>query len=143
MQIHQIKFKLKDKQRIGRGGKRGNYSGRGIKGQKARAGHRIRPALRDFVMKIPKLRGQGNIKIKENIFEINLEKIDKNFSNGEKVSVESLQKKGLLKIAKSIKNFKIKILGKGSLTKTLIFDKSFLFSSSALEKINQSQSKIE
>jgi large subunit ribosomal protein L15 len=143
MQIHQVKFKLKKRKRIGRGGKRGNYSGRGIKGQKARAGHKIRPALRDVILKIPKLRGQGNIKIEKNIFEINLEKIDKNFLSGEKVTIESLKEKGLVKIPKSVKNFKIKILGEGSLTKSLIFDKSFLFSSSALEKINQSQSKIE
>lgn len=59
MQLHQIKpsHKSKSEKRIGRGGKRGTYSGRGIKGQKARAGAKKRPALRDFVKKIPKKRG--------------------------------------------------------------------------------------
>jgi len=59
MQIHQIKPKIKKKNRkiIGRGGKRGTYSGRGIKGQKSRAGRKIRPELRDIIKKLPKKRG--------------------------------------------------------------------------------------
>lgn len=143
MQTHQIKFKLKNKKRIGRGGKRGSYSGRGIKGQKARAGRKIRPALRDVILKWPKLRGVGNVRIKKNIFNVNLETIEKNFNSGEKVNFETLTLKGLIKIPKSIKSFQVKILGNGELTKPLIFDKSLIFSSKALEKINQSGSKIE
>jgi large subunit ribosomal protein L15 len=143
MQVHQLKFKLKDKKRIGRGGKRGSYSGRGIKGQKVRAGHKIRPALRDIILKWPKLRGAGNLKIRKNIFEVNLEKIEEKFSQGEKVDFQSLKEKKILKIPKSIKNFKIKILGRGFLSKPLVFDKFLIFSEKALEKINQSGSKIE
>ena len=63
MQIHELKLNKKDKRRkarIGRGGKRGTYSGRGVKGQKARAGRRIRPADRDFFQRLPKLRGFKN-----------------------------------------------------------------------------------
>lgn len=64
MQLHQIspahKANNQDKKRIGRGGKRGTYSGHGMKGQKARAGHRIRPAERDLIQHLPKLRGSGN-----------------------------------------------------------------------------------
>ncbi len=143
MQVHQIRFKLKNRKRIGRGGKKGNYSGRGIKGQKARAGHKIRPALRDIILKWPKLKGVSNVKIEKNIFNVNLEKIEKNFNSGEKVDFETLNSKEIIKIPKSVKNFKIKILGKGELTKSLIFDKSLIFSFKALEKINQSGSKIE
>jgi len=60
MQFHNIfsDHSYKSKKRVGRGGKKGTYSGRGMKGQKARAGHRIRPAIRDFMMKVPKLRGK-------------------------------------------------------------------------------------
>ncbi|MDD5552006.1 MAG: hypothetical protein PHI88_02520 [Candidatus Pacebacteria bacterium] len=59
MQLHEIRpiHKLKQKKRVGRGGKKGTYCGRGVKGQKARAGAKIRPELRDLVKKIPKLRG--------------------------------------------------------------------------------------
>lgn len=59
MQLHQIKpsHKKRPKKRAGRGGKRGTYCGRGIKGQKARAGSKTRSAIQDLIKKIPKVRG--------------------------------------------------------------------------------------
>lgn len=59
MQLQNLKkeYKERTKKRIGRGGKRGTYSGKGQKGQKSRAGHKIRPAIRDLVIKLPKRRG--------------------------------------------------------------------------------------
>ncbi|MDT7868233.1 MAG: uL15 family ribosomal protein [Candidatus Pacebacteria bacterium] len=142
VQIHQINFRLKKSKRIGRGGKRGNYSGRGMKGQKARAGAKIRPALRDVILKFPKLRGVGNKKIERRIIEVNLEKVDKAFNEKEFVDLKSLQERKIIKIPKSWKTFKIKVLGKGSLTKPLIFSKELLFSKKALEEIKKSQSEI-
>ena len=63
MQLHQLKPDHPNAtiKRVRRGGKRGTFSGRGTKGQHARAGHRIRPAERDFIQRLPKLRGVGNI----------------------------------------------------------------------------------
>ena len=66
MQLHELQpfHRLKRKApRVGRGGKRGTTSGKGTKGQKARAGHRIRPAERDLIIRIPKLRGFAQRKI--------------------------------------------------------------------------------
>lgn len=62
MQIHTLtpKTKRPHGKRVGRGGKRGTYSGRGQNGQRARAGHRIRPAERDLLIRLPKLRGFKN-----------------------------------------------------------------------------------
>jgi len=59
MQLHQLipTTKNKSKKRVGRGGKRGAYSGKGLKGQKSRAGRKLRPQLRDIVKRIPKKRG--------------------------------------------------------------------------------------
>jgi len=59
MQLHQIKplNKRKSKRRVGRGGKRGTYCGRGMKGQRARTGAKVRPEIRDLIKKIPKIRG--------------------------------------------------------------------------------------
>jgi len=59
MQLHQIQplNKRKSKRRVGRGGKRGTYCGRGMKGQKARTGAKVRPEIRDLIKKIPKIRG--------------------------------------------------------------------------------------
>lgn len=63
MQLHTLQptHQLKGKRRIGRGGKRGTYSGRGVKGQGARAGNKIRPGTRDLIQQIPKLRGARNV----------------------------------------------------------------------------------
>lgn len=60
--LHTIKptVRIKSRKRIGRGGKRGTYSGRGMKGQKSRAGRKIRPAVRDLIQRTPKLRGARN-----------------------------------------------------------------------------------
>lgn len=61
MQFHtlQSKTKRKTSKQVGRGGTRGKTSGRGTKGQNARAGHKNRPELRDVIKRIPKLRGRG------------------------------------------------------------------------------------
>jgi large subunit ribosomal protein L15 len=114
-----------------------------MKGQKARAGRRIRPALRDLILKLPKKRGWKNIKLEKNIFEVNLEKINEKFNEGEIVNAETLKEKKILKIPKSLKKFQIKILGQGNLTKPLIFDYRLLFSEKAKEKIENSGSKIQ
>lgn len=42
---------------MGRGGKHAKTSGRGGKGQTARAGNKRRPELRDIIKKLPKNRG--------------------------------------------------------------------------------------
>jgi len=59
MQIHQLKRQHKNKKDriVGRGGKHAKTSGRGGKGQTARAGNKRRPELRDIIKKLPKLRG--------------------------------------------------------------------------------------
>lgn len=61
MQLHELKptTPRKTEKRIGRGGKRGKTSGKGTKGQKARAGNSTRPEMRDIIKKLPKLRGHG------------------------------------------------------------------------------------
>src|SRR3989344_5388851 len=59
MQIHNLKRQNKNKKdrMVGRGGKHAKTSGRGGKGQTARAGNKRRPELRDIIKKLPKLRG--------------------------------------------------------------------------------------
>ena len=61
MKLHELGTPAHKKQkRIARGGKRGTTSGRGQKGQKSRSGSRMRPAVRDLLIRIPKLRGFRN-----------------------------------------------------------------------------------
>lgn len=66
MQFHDLKSKTgkKKSRQVGRGGKRGKTSGRGTKGQNARAGHKKRPEMRDVIKRIPKLRGRGKSSLK-------------------------------------------------------------------------------
>jgi large subunit ribosomal protein L15 len=143
MLINQIRFRLKKKKRIGRGGKKGNYSGRGIKGQKARAGRKIRPAERDIILKLPKLRGIKFKPLKEKPYVVNLEDINEKFNENEVVNKETLVQKKVLKIRKSDKNPKIKILARGKLDKKLIFSSELLFSNKAKEEILKSGSVIQ
>lgn len=143
MLINQINFRLKKAKRIGRGGKRGNYSGRGIKGQKARAGRRIRPALRDFILRLPQLRGKSFRSRSKIEYIVNLGKINEKFNEGEIVNLQSLIEKKVIKIRKSDKNKKVKILGDGELTKKLIFSSELMFSNKAKEKILRSGSEIK
>lgn len=60
MKLHELSSIRKKPKRVGRGGKRGTTSGRGTKGQKSRGGHRMRPAERDLILRIPKRRGFRN-----------------------------------------------------------------------------------
>lgn len=60
------------KARVGRGGKRGTTSGKGQKGQKSRAGRRIRPAERELIQRLPKLRGYKNKPLQENLPVLNI-----------------------------------------------------------------------
>lgn len=66
MQFHNLQSKTKRKysRQVGRGGTRGKTSGRGTKGQNARAGHKKRPEMRDIIKRIPKLRGRGKSSLK-------------------------------------------------------------------------------
>ncbi len=59
MQIHQLKREHKNKRDriVGRGGKHAKTSGRGGKGQTARAGNKRRPEMRDIIKRLPKRRG--------------------------------------------------------------------------------------
>jgi large subunit ribosomal protein L15 len=72
MQLHHLSGSHKRQKRVGRGGKRGTTSGRGQKGQRSRSGRRIRPAERDLLIRIPKLRGFRNKPLTERaqVFEL-------------------------------------------------------------------------
>ncbi|MBI2023108.1 uL15 family ribosomal protein [Candidatus Giovannonibacteria bacterium] len=145
MQVHDLPKSIgRTKRRVGRGGKRGSYSGHGIKGQKARSGHRIRPQIRDIIKKIHKRRGHGrNVSASSAAYRVkplvvNLADIEKKFNAGEKVTPESLGRAGLIVVPKG-KNIKVKILGGGELTKKLSFDKDFLVSQTAKSKIEKTK----
>ena len=120
MQFYQVKpiHRAKNKKRIGRGGKRGTYSGKGIKGQKSRAGHKIRPEIRDFIKKIPKQRGYRFKSFRTKPAIINLKDLNEKFNDGDTVSPETLLNKGLIAKVKD-RMPEVKILGVGELKKKI------------------------
>jgi large subunit ribosomal protein L15 len=111
MQTHEIKANTqrKYKRQVGRGGKRGKTSGRGTKGQNARAGRKFRPAMRDTIKKLPKLRGYAFKSPNIKPVAVNLSEIEKFINVGEVLTPTSLVERGLLD----------KVLGKTPRTKIL------------------------
>ena len=91
MQLHTIgSSNKKSRRRVGRGGKRGTTSGHGTKGQKSRSGHRIRPAERDLIQRLPKMRGHRNLAKSEKLPIINVGGLKHVLKQGSIVSEESL-----------------------------------------------------
>ena len=135
MQLHELKIvhKSKKKRRVGRGGKRGTTSGRGTKGQKSRAGHRIRPAVRDIIMQMPKRRGANFISLKAKPVVFNLDFLSEKFADGETVSPKTLADKKILRFQKG-RLPTVKILGRGEIKKKLHFE-NCLFSASAKKSV--------
>ena len=121
MQLHDLQGKKKRGKRVGRGGKRGTFSGRGTKGQRARAGHRIRPQLRDVLKKIPKKRGYRFTSFRLRPLVVNVNTLERAYAAGETVSPQTLVEKGVLS-KKSGAYPVVKILGKGTITKKVMVE---------------------
>lgn len=142
MQLHQLqptKRPLAAK-RIGRGGKRGKTSGRGHKGQLARAGNSTRPEARELIKKIPKLRGHGVSRAravnaeKRNYIPVNVSTLERVFGANETVSPQTLVQKGVISVSGK-RTPLVKILGQGELQKSLSI-KQCSVSASARAKVN-------
>jgi large subunit ribosomal protein L15 len=133
----------KDRKRVGRGlgSGKGRYSGRGIKGQKSRAGSHKLPAgfeggQMPIDMRLPKLRGNTSADARPvgpfRTFTqpVNLRDLEQRFDAGADVTLDALVEKGLIKHTR----IDVKILGSGELTKKLSVT-AHAFSASAREKI--------
>ncbi|MDO8443353.1 MAG: uL15m family ribosomal protein [bacterium] len=112
MQTHTLSIQNKQQKRVARGGKRGTTAGRGTKGQKSRSGHRIRPAQRDLLIRIPKLRGYRN-KPKSD-FNIVL-----NLSELSKIKADIINRDALKAYFGKDFRDEIKILDKGEIKKAV------------------------
>ena len=122
------------KKRVGRGlASTGTYSGRGVKGQRARSGGRSGLklfGLRPIMLATPKNRGFSVAKPRPVV--VNIGSIAKVFANGSKVDPRALLKKGLIsEITKGIK-----ILGTGEIGITISVS-GLLVSAAAKAKIEK------
>jgi large subunit ribosomal protein L15 len=137
------------RKRIGRGlgSGKGRYSGRGIKGQKARAGsHTMRPGFEGgqmpIYMRLGKQRGPYSKDAmpvgphRTSTIPVNLRDLDRVFDDGAEVTVETLIEKGLIKNSRT----DVKILGEGELKKKLTVT-VHAFSASARETIEKAGGK--
>jgi large subunit ribosomal protein L15 len=123
MQIHELKpkHKNKGKKRVGRGGKKGTYSGKGNKGQKSRAGRKMVPIIRELIKRYPKLKGYRRFAMDDFSAVVNINTLDKISKDGETVNPENLLKKGIVSRIRG-RMPEIKILGNGKITKKLVIE---------------------
>ncbi len=142
MQIHEVSTTKKNKKRIGRGGKRGTYSGKGMKGQKSRSGGNVDPLFEGgrttLIQKMKKNRGFKSPHAKKVV--ISLAKLDALYSDGDIVSLETLFAKKILR-TKTIKNG-VRIVATGEITKKITIDENIGITNSAMEKIKKIGGKI-
>lgn len=139
MMLHDVNqgiHKHKKKMRIGRGigSGKGKTSGRGHKGQLARAGYKAlavwEGTTSPLVRRVPKRGFTNSFALK--VLSINIGDLDELFENGDDVSPEILRSRGILK-----KRFDLlKILGDGEVTKKLTIS-AHRFSAQAKEKIEK------
>ncbi|MBZ9577764.1 uL15 family ribosomal protein [Patescibacteria group bacterium] len=143
MQLHQLKpkHKLKKKKRIGRGGKRGTYSGKGIKGQKSRAGRKFAPVIRELIKRYPKLRGYRFKRHEGDLVVVNVGILEERFRSSEIVTPKLLLERKIIRRIKG-KVPKVKILGRGEITKKLIIENCEI-SKVAKEKIEKAGGEIK
>ncbi len=124
---------------VGRGGKRGTYSGRGMKGQRSRSGGKRglkAMGLKQTLRSIPKNRGFRSLRTKPAV--VNLGDLEKKFNDGELIDAKKLLKINLIKEAK----FGVKILANGKLSKKFNIVAS-AFSESAKKAIEAAGGKAE
>jgi large subunit ribosomal protein L15 len=134
----------KPRKRVGRGmgSGKGRYSGRGIKGQKSRAGsHKMRAGFEGgqmpIYMRLGKLRGSTSKDampvgpFRTSTAPVNVGSLDR-FDDGAEVTPESLVEKGILKNTK----IDVKLLGNGELKKKLTI-RVHAISATAREKVEQ------
>ncbi len=118
--MHELKRpSQKTRKRVGRGGKRGTYSGRGMKGQKSRAGAGIRPEFRDYLKRIPKLRGADSQANRPASATVQIRAIERIFTDGDVISPTSLCNKKLVSRVKG-RIPAVKIIGNSRVTKTFV-----------------------
>ncbi len=129
MQINSLKSrKLKSRKRVGRGGKSGTYSGKGMKGQKSRSGYSRRSTWEGgrttLIAATKKNKGFKSRNARSQV--VGLGNLENKFNDGDEINPETLKKAGLIDDI----SVPVKILNNGELKKKLTF-KDVLISKAA------------
>jgi len=102
-------------------------SGAGHKGQTARTGNSTRPEMRDFIKKLPKLRGHGKNRARTVNAEkvrpvvVNVSALEASFEVGATVTPKTLVSAGVV-TAVARRAPMVKILGNGEIKKKLVVE---------------------
>lgn len=133
---------VKKKKRVGRGqgSTLGKTAGKGQKGQKARSGGKVPLGFEGGQMplhrRLPKVGfTPPNQKI---VATVNLDDLDKRFTDGQCVDLESLKACGLIRSNSTL----VKVLGRGEITKALQVNVTKI-SASAKEKVEAAGGSVE
>ncbi len=143
MLLNNLEKIVEKRKRVGRGGKRGRYSGRGKEGQKSRTGSTseikayFEGGQMPLVRRIPR-RGFTN-PFKREFKLVNLADLESSFANGETVTKDTLCAKGLVKGKGA---YLIKVLGTGALTKKLTVNVNAI-SQTASEAIQKAGGSVQ
>ena len=130
------------RKRVGRGdgSGHGTYSGRGIKGQKARAGFSMKRGFEGgqlpLIKRLPRKRGFTNI-FRTEYSLVNIDELNR-FEAGSEVTPERLVESGLVKSLK----YPVKVLGRGEISQPLSV-RANRFSAVAKAKIEAAGGKVE
>lgn len=125
----------------GNGSGRGGTSGKGHKGQNSRSGGSVRPGFEGGQMPLYRRvarRGFSNYPFKKVAQPVNLSALAQHYKSGETVSLETLQKKGIVGRRTEL----VKILGEGEIKKKLNV-KGLKVSAAAAEKIIDAGGTVE
>ena len=145
MRLHDLRPSVgstHSRKRVGRGpgSGRGTTAGRGMNGQKSRAGGGVKVGFEGgqtpLYRRLPQKKGFNNINRKEFVV-VNVNELEI-FDAGTEITIEMLKKSGLINKTKD----GIKLLGNGELTKSLTV-KVNKFSKSAEEKIKAAGGTVE
>jgi large subunit ribosomal protein L15 len=132
----------RDRKRVGRGNASGHgtYSGRGLKGQKARAGGKMRPGFEGgqlpLIKRLPRKRGFTNI-FKTEFNLVNVEDLSL-FDPNTEVTIDSLVQSKIIKSDKK----PVKVLARGELDRPLTVTAN-KFTRAARQKIESAGGRVE
>ena len=143
MRLDQLRAPLgarRQRKRVGRGnGSQGTYSGRGLKGQKARSGGGVRASFEGgqnpMVKRLPEQRGFVNI-FKRHYATVNLDVLASRFTQESEVTPLVMKQSRLIRGL----NMPVKVLGRGDVDRAIIV-KAHKFSTEAKRKIEASGGK--
>jgi large subunit ribosomal protein L15 len=124
MKVHELappSGATRERRRIGRGHGSGRVKtgGAGTKGQNARSGKGVKPFFEGgqnpWTMKIPRRRGFSHARFRREAQIVNLSSIERTFGDGDTVTPELLERRGLIRDGSGAQP--VKLLGDGMLSK--------------------------